>query len=230
MQETVTVTMATSTKTLPKTGLRGGPKPGRPNGNGSPNGNGHALTPHFSASRYRIGMWVAMAAILMMFSALSSAYIVRAASSNDWRPLAIPPTLWVSTLLILVSSASLEIARRKLKSEATRSSKLWFWISAALGLGFLVSQLLAWRQLVRQGIYVATNPHSSFFYLLTATHGVHLFGGLIALLYLAIRKLPGADDNISVAKGQAAADVTTLYWHFMDVLWIYVFFLLFFWK
>jgi cytochrome c oxidase subunit 3 len=138
--------------------------------------------------------------------------------------------LWVSTLLILVSSASLEIARRKLKSEATRSSKLWFWISAALGLGFLVSQLLAWRQLVRQGIYVATNPHSSFFYLLTATHGVHLFGGLIALLYLAIRKLPRADDNIAVAKGQAAADVTTLYWHFMDVLWIYVFFLLFFWK
>lgn len=222
--------MATSTKTLPKTGLRGGPKPGRPNGNGSPNGNGHALTPSFSDSRYRIGMWVAMAAILMMFAALSSAYIVRAASSNDWRPLAIPPTLWISTALILVSSVSLEIARRKLKIEATKSTKLWFWISAALGLGFLVSQLLAWRQLVRQGIYVATNPHSSFFYLLTATHGVHLLGGLIALLYLAMRKLPRADDNIAVAKGQAAADVTTLYWHFMDVLWIYVFFLLFFWK
>ena len=222
--------MATSTKTLPKTGLRGGPKPGRPNGNGSPNGNGHALKPRFSASRYRIGMWVAMAAILMMFSALSSAYIVRAASSNDWRPLAIPATLWVSTVLILVSSVSLEFARRKLKRGATQSTKLWFWISAALGLGFLVSQLFSWRQLVRQGIYVATNPHSSFFYLLTATHAVHLFGGLLALLYLAMRKIPRADDNIAIAKGQAAADVTTLYWHFMDVLWIYVFFLLFFWK
>ncbi len=223
--------MATSTKTLPKTGLRGGPKPGKPNGKGgSPNGNGHALKPKFSASSYRIGMWVAMAAILMMFSALSSAYIVRAASSNDWRPLSIPPTLWVSTVLIFVSSLSLEIARRKLKTEASSSARLWFCVSAALGIGFLVSQLFAWRQLVRQGIYVATNPHSSFFYLLTATHGVHLFGGLIALLYLAIRKLPRAGDNIAVAKGQAAADVTTLYWHFMDVLWIYVFFLLFFWK
>jgi cytochrome c oxidase subunit 3 len=181
-------------------------------------------------SRYRIGMWVGMAAILMMFSALSSAYIVRAASSNDWRPLAIPPTLWVSTVLILGSSVSLEFARRKLKSEAAKSTKLWFWISAVLGLGFLGSQLFAWRQMVRQGIYVATNPHSSFFYLLTATHAVHLFGGLLALLYLAMRKIPRADDNIAVAKGQAAADVTTLYWHFMDVLWVYVFFLLFFWK
>ncbi len=222
--------MATSTKTLPKTGLRGGPKPGRPNGNGSPNGNGHALTPKFSASRYRIGMWVGMAAILMMFSALSSAYIVRTASSNDWRPLAIPPTLWVSTVLILVSSVSLEIARRKLKSDGTNSTRLWFWVSAALGLGFLASQLFAWRQLVRQGIYVVTNPHSSFFYLLTATHAVHLFGGVLALLYLAMRKRPRADDDIAAAKGQAAADVATLYWHFMDVLWIYVFFLLFFWK
>src|SRR5687768_12285227 len=181
-------------------------------------------------SRYRIGMWVAMAAILMMFSALSSAYIVRAASSNDWRALAIPPTLWISTVLILVSSVSLEIARRKLKSETTKSTKIWFWTSAALGLGFLVSQIFAWRQLVRQGIYVSTNPHSSFFYMLTATHAVHLFGGLIALLYLAMRKMPRADDDIAVAKGQVAADVTTLYWHFMDVLWIYVFFLLFFWK
>jgi cytochrome c oxidase subunit III len=222
--------MATSTKSLPKTGMRGGPKPGRPNGNGSPNGNGHALTPGFSASRYRIGMWVAMAAILMMFSALSSAYIVRAASSNDWRSLAVPPTLWVSTVLILVSSVSLEIARRKLKTNRTNSTRLWFWISAALGIGFLASQILAWRSLVRQGIYVATNPHSSFFYLLTATHAVHLFGGLLALLYLAMRKQPRAGDDLAMAKSRAAADVTTLYWHFMDVLWIYVFFLLFFWK
>jgi cytochrome c oxidase subunit III len=222
--------MATSTKTLPKTGLRGGPKPGRPNGNGSPHGNGHSLTPRFSASRYRIGMWLAMAAILMMFTALSSAYIVRAASSNDWKPLAMPRILLLSTGLILLSSVTLEVARRKHKSAADSSPKLWFCISAALGIGFLVSQLLAWQQLVRQGIYVATNPHNSFFYLLTAVHGVHLLGGLFALLYLAVRARPPKSDTVAVAKGQAAADVATLYWHFMDVLWIYVFFLLFFWK
>lgn len=171
-----------------------------------------------------------MAAILMMFTALSSAYIVRAASSDDWKPLAMPRILLLSTALILLSSVSLEIARRKLKTAVDGSPKLWFCISAALGIGFLVSQLLAWRQLVSQGIYVATNPHSSFFYLLTAVHGVHLLGGLIALLYLAVRRRFPKNDDLAIAKGQAAADVATLYWHFMDVLWIYVFFLLFFWK
>jgi len=184
----------------------------------------------FQGTRYRIGMWIAMAAILMMFSALSSAYIVRAASSNDWQPLAMPRILLLSTALILLSSISLEIARRKLKTASDSSPKLWFCISAALGIGFLVSQLLSWQQLVQQGIYIATNPHSSFFYLLTATHGVHLLGGLCALLYLAVRARPLKNDNLAVAKGQATADVATLYWHFMDVLWIYVFVLLFFCK
>jgi cytochrome c oxidase subunit 3 len=103
-------------------------------------------------------------------------------------------------------------------------------ITVLLGLGFLASQLLAWRQLVRQGIYVSSNPHSSFFYLLTATHGVHLFGGLVALIYLALRTRSSSDDRIAVAKGQAAADAVTLYWHFMDVLWIYLFILLFYWR
>ena len=171
-----------------------------------------------------------MAAILMMISALSSAYIVRAASSNDWKPLTMPRILLLSTGLLLLSSVTLEIARHKLKSAADSSPKLWFCISAALGIGFLVSQLLAWQQLVQQGIYVATNPHSSFFYLLTAVHGVHLLGGLLALLYLAVRSRPTENDSVAVAKGQATADVATLYWHFMDVLWIYVFCLLFFWK
>jgi len=175
-------------------------------------------------------MWLAMAAILMMFTALSSAYIVRAASSNDWKPLAMPRILLLSTGLILLSSVTLEIGRRKLKSAVASAPKLWFCVSAALGIGFLVSQLLAWQQLVQQGIYVATNPHSSFFYLLTAVHGVHLLGGLLALLYLAVRARPPENNNLAVAKGQATADVATLYWHFMDVLWIYVFFLLFFWK
>ncbi len=188
------------------------------------------LPKRFQGSSYRIGMWVAMAAILMMFTALSSAYIVRAASSDDWKPLAMPRILLLSTALIILSSVSLEIARRKLKSAADGSPKLWFCISAALGIGFVVSQLLAWQQLVGQGIYVATNPHSSFFYLLTAVHGVHLLGGLIALLYLAVRRRVPKNDGLAIAKGQAVADVATSYWHFMDVLWIYVFFLLFFWR
>src|SRR6185295_9459831 len=152
---------------LTKTGAGGGPKRG-PNGNGAPRRNGGSPFPDFqsSANRYRLGMWVALASILMLFTALSSAYIVRAASSSDWRPLAMPRILLLSTGLILVSSVTLETARRKLKAAATSAYKSWLLLTMLLGLGFVASQLLAWRQLVGQGVYVASNPHSSFFYLL----------------------------------------------------------------
>ncbi|MCM3906286.1 MAG: cytochrome c oxidase subunit 3 [Pyrinomonadaceae bacterium] len=190
------------------------------------------IVPGSSASedRYRMGMWVALAAILMMFTALTSAYIVRAASSNDWRPIAMPRILLLSTAFIIISSATIEIARRKLKSAQKDSYRRWLLLTIALGFGFLGSQLLAWRQLVGQGIYVASNPHSSFFYLLTATHGLHLLGGLLAVAYLLVRtrKLQGNDQ--AQTGPQAAAGAVTLYWHFMDGLWIYLFLLLFFWR
>src|SRR6185436_16368866 len=174
------------------------------------------------------GIWVGMASILMMFTALSSAYIVRAASSSDWQPLVMPRILLLSTALILVSSGTLENARRKLRDAASRAYKSWLLLTVLLGLAFLGSQLLAWRQLVRQGVYVASNPHSSFFYLLTAAHGVHLLGGLIALGYLSLRTRASREDPSAVAKSQAGADAVTLYWHFMDFLWLYLFVLLFF--
>jgi cytochrome c oxidase subunit 3 len=227
--------MATTvtTKPLTKTGLGSGPKFPGPNGNGAPKGNGHdAAWPEFksSANRYRIGMWVALAAILMMFTALTSAYIVRAASANDWQPITMPRILLLSTTLIVISSGTLEVAKRKLKAVLERAHRRWLLVTVALGFGFLVSQLLAWRQLVRQGVYVASNPHSSFFYLLTATHGVHLAGGLCALAYLSFRARLPEESEMAVLKRQAAADAVTLYWHFMDGLWIYLFLLLFLWR
>jgi cytochrome c oxidase subunit 3 len=175
-------------------------------------------------------MWVALASILMMFTALTSAYIVRAGSSSDWQPLSVPRVLWLSTAIIIISSGTLETARRKLKIGSPSAHRRWLLISAALGFAFLLSQLFAWRQLVQQGIYVSSNPHSSFFYVLTATHGVHLAGGLIALLSMSLRTRSGGDSEFAIAKGQAAADAVTLYWHFLDVLWIYLFVLLFFWR
>jgi cytochrome c oxidase subunit 3 len=224
-------TTVTNTRPLTKKGIGGGPKGRGPNGNGGPKRNGHDRRfPDFqaSANRYRIGMWVALASILMMFTALSSAYIVRAASSSDWQPLTMPRILLLSTTLILISSATLETARRKLRDAVTKAYKSWLLLTVLLGLGFLASQLLAWRQLVRQGVYIASNPHSSFFYLLTAAHGIHLMGGLTALAYLSLRRRAPQENLLAVAKAQAGADAVTLYWHFMDFLWIYLFVLLFF--
>jgi cytochrome c oxidase subunit 3 len=220
-------TTVTGTRPLTKTGIGGG-KPRGPNGNGA-NGGGRAFPSlESSANRYRIGMWVGLASILMMFTALSSAYIVRAASSNDWQPLAMPRILLLSTALILLSSGTLEAARKKLKHASTQEHRRWLLLTVVLGLGFLVSQLLAWRQLVRQGVYVASHPHSSFFYLLTAAHAVHLLGGLAALAYLSLRRPAARDNAPAVATAQAKADAVTLYWHFMDFLWIYLFVLLFY--
>jgi len=225
-------TTVTSTRPVTKKGAGGGPRFPGPNGNGSRkrNGQGDPLSQRDSANRYRVGMWVALAAILMMFTALSSAYIVRAASANDWQPLRMPRILLLSTALILISSGTLEAARRKLKSALDVGYSRWLSLTVVLGVGFLTSQLFAWRQLVRQGVYLASNPHGSFFYLLTAAHGLHLLGGLVALGYLVMRTRRQWENELADAKRLAIADAVTLYWHFMDGLWIYLFLLLFLWR
>jgi cytochrome c oxidase subunit 3 len=219
-----------TTKPVTAKGTTGGPKLPGPNGKGS-NGHGHPFRdPELYARRYRIGMWVGLASIAMMFTSLSSAYIVRAASSSDWFPLLMPRVLLLSTALILVSSFTVELARRKLKSSLFTQYSSYLLITGLLGLAFLASQLVAWRQLAKQGIYLASNPHSSFFYLLTATHGLHLIGGLLALSFLWLRSRRPVEKASAVANRQAAADAVSIYWHFMDALWIYLFLLLFLWR
>ncbi len=225
-------TMVTSTRPIIKKSAGGGPKVPGPGGNGSrkPNGDGDLLPDDSRSRRYRIGMWVGLASIFMMFTSLTSAYIVRAASANDWKPLPMPKILLVSTGLILISSVTLELARRRLKAGRQYHYAQFLVLTMALGFGFLFTQLNAWRELARQGVYVTTHPHSSFFYLLTGAHGVHLFGGLLAIIYLCIRSRPRPKADLAAAKSLAAVDALTIYWHFMDGLWLYLFLLLFFWR
>lgn len=218
-----------STKPLRKTSPGGGPKLPGPNGNGSKR-RGDFRDPESQANRYRIGMWVGLASVAMMFTSLSSAYIVRSASSNDWVSLPMPKVLLASTALIFGSSVTIEVARRKLKAALSGPYSKWLFVTVLLGVGFVGAQLLAWRQLAKQGIYVATNPHSSFFYLLTGAHGVHLFGGLLGLTFLWLASRRQVSGAAPVAKRKAATDAVTIYWHFMDALWIYLFLLLFLWR
>jgi cytochrome c oxidase subunit 3 len=215
-------------------GSRGGPQP--PNGN---DGDGQRAFRDATPQQYRIGMWLTLAAILMMFAALTSAYVFRSTRvQQEWQTFAVPHMLWVSTLLILASSATFEAARRAEHGGRYLFYRRWLLASLLLGFGFLVSQLLAWRELVGQGIYLATNPHSSFFYLLTGLHALHLLGGILGLSYLAIRArgetavvagARGARNN-SDRKRRASVDAIGLYWHFMDGLWVYLFALLFLWR
>jgi len=225
-------TTVTSAERVIEKGIGTGP-PSRPgngfhrNGGGS---KGDADPLRFYPDRYRLGMWVALTSVVMLFTALTSAYIVRAASSNDWRPIAMPRLLWLSTAVIIISSVTFEGARRSLKRQHDAMYGHWLLITTILGVVFLGSQLLAWRQLVRQGIYLATNPHSSFFYLMTAAHGVHLLGGILALSYLLVRTRRRGADVTAESRRIGAADAVSIYWHFMDGLWVYLFLLLFFWK
>jgi len=176
-------------------------------------------------------MWVGLAGILMLFIALTSAYLVRKTKglgdgTEDWVPLQMPRVLWANTAVILLSSGTIEAAKRALRRADFSWFNRWFSLTGLLGLAFLAGQVAAFRNLRSQGIYVSTNPHSSFFYLLTSLHGVHLLGGLIALSYVAI----GGFRHRFGPKKQTAVDITSLYWHFMDGLWVYLFILLFFWR
>jgi cytochrome c oxidase subunit III len=233
------VTMATSTEQI-RTREREKPRVGPLGGNGS-GGNGSGgkggggddggrPEGYYRDDRGRLGMWVGLASILMLFTALTSAYIVRAGLSDDWRPLAVPKFLWLSTALILASSVTFEIARRAIKRAQLKAYQLWITVTAALGVGFLITQFLAWRQLVAEGIYLSTNPHSSFFYVLTGAHAVHLLGGILGLAYLLLRSWNKLGHHEAVERRRRAAGVIGLYWHFMDGLWVYLFLLLFLWR
>jgi cytochrome c oxidase subunit 3 len=200
-----------------------------PNGNGSKH-KGPFRDHDSRANRYRIGVWVGLASIAMMFTSLSSAYIVRSGTAVDWLPLRVPRVMFVSTALILISSVTIEIARRKLKHSFADAYSKYLLLTGILGLAFLSSQLIAWRQLASQGIYVSTHPHSSFFYLLTGAHAMHIAGGLLALTILWLRSRPKLDKPGLAATRQATADAVSIYWHFMDGLWIYLFLLLFLWR
>jgi cytochrome c oxidase subunit 3 len=168
---------------------------------------------------------VSLASIAMLFTSLSSAYIVRSGVTYDWYPMAAPRVMFGSTALLLLCSVAIEIARRKLKQGLAASYSKYLLLTGFLGLGFLVSQLIAWRQLAAHGIYISTHPHSSFFYVLTGAHGVHIAGGLLGLTFLWLRS-----GRLVAGKRQAAADAVAIYWHFMGALWIYLFLLLFLWR
>jgi len=190
---------------------------------------------------------VAITPIVMLFVSFTSAYIVRqglptydeATTSyvRDWLAVSLPSgLLMINTVLLVLSSITIELARRQLNRQAalapiqtTPGVSLgnertfpWLNVTAVLGIGFLAGQFLAWRTLGDRGFFVATSPSSSFVYLLTASHAVHLAGGLLALAYAVVAPFLGKTLEFR----RILVDVTVWYWHFMAVLWIYIFALL----
>jgi cytochrome c oxidase subunit 3 len=183
---------------------------------GGPGGRGILGDPN------RLGMLAFLGTISMLFIGFTSAYILRQASA-DWRPLRPPSVLWVSTLILACSSVALESARRGLRNWNLAAARRGIVATGVLGFLFLVGQLLGWRALAAQGVFLATNPHSSFFYLLTGLHGIHLMGGLIWLVPVTLRS-----RRMGYAPGTDALGLVALYWHFLGALWLYLVYLLFY--
>lgn len=226
------------------TGGRGGGGNGRKGGNnGGGNNNNNGGGGHddqrteFSPARYWVCLIAMLAAVLMTFVVLTTAYVARTSGVRDWQPIEMPRLLWISTALILASSATFEAARRSLWPR-TKDNRYRRWLTwtLALGFGFLVAQAIVFRQLIARGFYLANNPHSAFFYILTGTHGVHLAGGIIALIYLLVQDNRRAAQLVEISerdvqiKQRTLSGVVALYWHFITGLWIFLFALLSLWK
>lgn len=215
--------MATVVHEPPKMPSRMSHGPGGPR-NLAPSGGLAKTMPQYAPPPASTGIWVVLASIGMTFAALTSALIVRKGGANDWRHFTLPSILYLNTVVLLASSVSLEIARRRvaefMSGKSSRANPArWLYVTLALGLAFVAGQYAAWRQLSAQGLYLATNPASSFFYVFTAGHILHLTGGLGGLVRV-IRKLQNATLR------RSTLDATSRYWHFMDVLWVYLLFLL----
>jgi cytochrome c oxidase subunit 3 len=194
-----------------------------------------ALSFEIRLRRARLGLLVALVGIVMVFISFTSAYVVRQGLPTldprtntlvrDWFSVRLPGLLFLNTIVLVVSSASMELARRQalraVRNEA-ESGVPWLAVTILLGLSFLVGQWTVWQKLAASGLYLSTNPSSSFVYLLTATHAVHLLGGVLALLFASGAALL----RRQVESNAVVVDVAAWYWHFMAVLWVYIFCLL----
>jgi cytochrome c oxidase subunit III len=197
--------------------------------------------------RARLGLICAIATVSMVFVSLTSAYVVRRGLPTfddstrtylrDWGSVQLPWLLLaINTALLMISSLTMEKARRNITRNAALApvrsipgvslgeerSFPWLGVTVVLGFGFLIGQWMAWGELKGRGFFVNTNPDSSFIYLLTAAHAVHLTGGIVALLWAGGTSLL----HRPIEGRRIVVDVTAWYWHFMAVLWIYVFALL----
>ena len=211
--------------------IHAGQPPDPPLGNG---GTGLLTAKDSRPERSETGVWIGIFAMVMSFAAFTSAMIVRQGASADWVHFELPRLLFVNTVVLLISSFTLGLAHQRLGSvegllaiagnrckEAYSEGMNWLYCTLGLGALFVVGQVLAWRVLVSKGIFLSSNPSSSFFYVFTAFHGVHLVGGIFGLAYV-IRKLAQTNGTARTTGMKALS----LYWHFMDGLWVYLLILL----
>ena len=163
----------------------------------------------------KIGLGVFLAVVGSLFALFISAYSMRM-NLVDWRTLPVPALLWFNTGVLVLSSMALQGAHMAARRNDIDGVIVGLCVGGASAVTFLIGQLLAWRQLSGAGYFLASNPANSFFYLITAAHGLHLMGGLVALGRATAKVLRGAEAS----QIRLSVDLCTIYWHFLLVVWL----------
>jgi len=166
----------------------------------------------------KFALWIFIASVVMIFAALTSAYMVRHAAGN-WLMFELPDSFFITTAIILVSSASMHWAYIAAKKNNLEMTKLAMAVTTLLGVAFLVGQFIAWGDLVRNNVYFAGNPSGSFVYVLSGVHGLHIISGVVVLLIVLVSTFRYKVHSRNLAQIEMCAT----YWHFLDGLWLYLF-------
>jgi cytochrome c oxidase subunit III len=175
--------------------------------------------------------WFLLLVVMMTFGGMLGAYIVIATNgAAEWRPFELPPQVWISTFLIVVSSITYQLAKNALSTRRYSLSRKMLIATTVLGAAFISSQILVWLALVNRGFYMSGNPYAGFFYILTAAHAIHVVGGIVALGAILLRTWNDTRHAPELIYRRNLARSVGWYWHFMGVLWIVLFVMLGFWK
>ena len=169
----------------------------------------------------KVGLGVFLAVVGALFALLISAYVMRM-SLADWRPVPKPALLWINTGVLMLASAAFQWARNAADREDAEALKTALLAAGAATLAFMAGQVWAWRQLTGTGYLLAGNPANTFFYLITAAHGLHLIGGLVALGRNILRAWRGEDP----ARLRLGVELCGMYWDFLLLMWLILFGLL----
>ncbi len=166
-------------------------------------------------------MYLYIISVIMIFAGLTSAYIVRKAEGN-WRFFELPTVFWLSTILILMSSATHHLALNSAKKNEITKISTYLIITLILGIGFAFTQFIGWQKLVGIQVHLVGNPSESFVYILTGMHLVHMIGAIVFLIWVTVKSLKYYFHQ----NNYYALELCAKFWHFLDFLWVYLFFFL----